>query len=159
MKVKKPLLLVASILLCEAAGIIGSVFTVGSIPTWYAFLNRPMFSPPNWLFGPVWTVLYLLMGISLYLVWKDAAKNRNAIWAVKVFFVHLAVNASWSIVFFGLRNISGSLIIITALWLMILYLISRFMKLNKLAAYLLYPYLAWVMFATVLNFSLWVLNM
>lgn len=153
------MLLVLSILLCEAAGIIGSIFTIKSINTWYVLLNKPAFSPPNWLFGPVWTVLYLVMGVALYLVWREDGKKRNVFWAVRIFFVHLLLNASWSVVFFGLMNISGALIIITVLWLMILYLISRFMKINRTAAYLLYPYLAWVMFATVLNFSLWVLNM
>ncbi len=153
------MLLVLSVMLCEAAGVVGLFFTIKSVTTWYVFLHKLMFSPPNWLFGPVWTILYLIMGMSLYLVWREVGKKKAAAWAVRVFFVHLVVNVSWSIIFFGLHNISGGLIIITTLWLMILYTISRFMRVSKLAAYLLYPYLAWVLFATILNFSIWVLNM
>ncbi len=149
MKVKSWGKLIGSIVLCEGAGIVGSIFTVNSIQNWYAFLNKPSFSPPNYLFGPVWTLLYLLMGISLYLV----RKNK---FAVKLFLVHLFVNAIWSIIFFGMHKIGLALADILIMWFMLIAVMIRFYTVKKQASYLLLPYLAWVTFATVLNYSLWV---
>lgn len=158
MKIKKLPLLITFILLCEAAGIIGAFFTINAIPTWYAALNKPSFNPPPSIFGPTWTVLYLLMGISLYLVWLKKGAVKLADWGVKVFLVHLLLNFLWTPVFFGLKNISLALVIILMIWSLIIYMIYLFWKIDKKAAYLLLPYLAWVSFASILNFSIMLLN-
>jgi tryptophan-rich sensory protein len=151
MKVKSWGKLVGAIALCEGAGIIGSLFTVSSIQNWYAFLNKPSFSPPNYLFGPVWTILYVLMGIAFYLV----RKNK---FAVKLFLVHLFFNAVWSIIFFGLHDIALALVDILVMWGMIIAMILKFYPIKKTASYLLLPYIMWVTLATVLNYAVWVLN-
>lgn len=143
--------LILSISLCLGAGILGSFFTVSAIPTWYATLNKPSFSPPNWIFGPVWTILYILMGYSLYLVWS---KRKVPV----VFWIQLFLNAIWSIIFFGMRNPALALIDIVALWIAIVLTMKAFYKINKLASYLLIPYLAWVSFATILNLAIMLLN-
>ena len=158
MKIKNPKLLIFSIGISQLAGIIGSVFTTSEIANWYVFLNKPFFNPPNWLFGPVWIILYTLMGISLYLVWVKGYKEENIKRTVNIFLVHLAVNSLWSIVFFGLHDLGLALVIIFTLWLMILYLIKLFWNIEKIAAYLLIPYLLWVSFASILNYSIWMLN-
>ncbi|HEX6977298.1 MAG TPA: TspO/MBR family protein [Patescibacteria group bacterium] len=155
MNIKNPKLLIACILLCEAAGILGSLFTFSSIPTWYKTLVKPDFSPPNWIFGPVWTTLYALMGASLYLIILKVKNNKKA---VAIFLLHLLLNTLWSIVFFGLKDITRALAVIVVLWIMILYIIISFAKIDKKAAIILLPYLAWVSFATLLNYSLWRLN-
>lgn len=141
------------------AGIIGTVFTSKAIPTWYAGVNKPSFNPPNWIFGPVWVTLYTMMGIAAYLVWKDWANNAVAKYATILFFVHLAFNALWSILFFGLKNPMLAFFEIIVLWLMIVALIVMYYQINKTASYLLVPYLLWVSFASVLNFYIWRLNM
>lgn len=143
--------LIAAIFICQSAGLIGSIFTFSAIPTWYLSLNKPSFSPPNYLFGPVWTILYTLMGISLYLTWE---KKK----VVKLFWAQLVLNAAWSIIFFGLKNIGLALVEIFILWTLILALVVKTNKVNKVASYLLIPYLLWVSFATVLNLSLYLLN-
>ncbi|MDQ7814578.1 MAG: TspO/MBR family protein [Patescibacteria group bacterium] len=158
MRPKNILVLVAFILLCEAAGAIGSIFTASAIPTWYATLVRPSFAPPNWLFGPVWTTLYALMGISLYLVWSSGWKRREVKIAVSVFLVHLALNAAWSWMFFGLRSPITGLIGIIGIWVFIVALFFLFRRIKPLAAYLLIPYFLWVSFASAVNFELWRLN-
>lgn len=147
--------LVFSIVICEGAGLIGSVFTFPAISAWYKFLNKPSFSPPNWLFGPVWTTLYFLMGISLYLIWTSRKKVQVALF---VFWIHLFFNATWSIAFFGLRNPLLGLINILILLFLIIIVIFKFWKINKWAGILLLPYFAWVSFATILNYSVWMLN-
>ena len=160
--VKKPafawLPLLGWIALCEAAGIIGSFFTVQAIPTWYAVLVKPSFSPPNWLFGPVWTMLYMLMGIAAYRVWRLGTNKPAVKAAVSLFLVHLFFNAIWSILFFGAKNIPLAFVDISIIWVTLIVLIFRFKKLDRTSAYLLLPYLAWVSFATVLNYSYWLLN-
>lgn len=143
--------LIFSIGLCLGAGILGSFFTISSIPTWYTTLNKPLLSPPNWVFAPVWTTLYILMGISLYLVWRKTH-------VPSVFWVQLILNATWSIVFFGLKSPILALVDIVVLWLAIFLTIKSFYKINKLAGNLLIPYLAWVSFATILNLSIVILN-
>jgi len=153
---KKFLQFAASISVCLLAGAVGSAFTFQNIPTWYAGLNKPFFSPPNWLFGPVWTILYLMMGVSLFLVFvKEKEKFTKP---VKIFLLHLAVNSLWSIVFFGMRNPGLAYIVIIILWLMIFYLINIFNNIDKRASRLLYPYFAWVTFASFLNLAVWYLN-
>ena len=143
--------LLLSLGLCLGAGIIGSFFTVSSIPTWYQTLNKPSFSPPNWIFGPVWTILYILMGYSLYLVW---VKRK----VPTIFWMQLFLNFIWSIIFFGMKNPTLAFINIIALWIAIVLTIKAFSKINKLASQLLWPYLAWVSFASILNLMIVILN-
>ena len=158
MKIKKPALLIFSILLSQLAGIIGSLATTPAIPGWYAHLNKPFFNPPNWIFGPVWISLYTLMGISLYLIWIKNGKKKKYSNIIAFFLTHLVFNSLWSIIFFGMKNLGLAFLVILILWTMIFTLIKKFKKINKIAAYLLFPYLAWVSFATLLNFAIWQLN-
>jgi translocator protein len=146
----------SSILICLAAGALGSVFTSSSVSTWFTTLNKPSFSPPNYLFGPVWTVLYILMGISLYLVWKEGYTKHKK--EITVFGIQLSLNLLWSILFFGMRNPLLAFIDILLLWAFILYTAILFHKTSKTAAYLFIPYLLWVTFASVLNFFIFSLN-
>jgi len=148
-----------SIILCQLAGIVGSFFTVSAIKEWYAFLQKPSFSPPNWLFGPVWVTLYTLMGISLFLIWKKGLDKEKIKNAFNLFLIHLIFNAAWSIIFFGMRNILGGFIEIIIMLILIIILIKKFYKIEKLAAYLLIPYLIWVSFATFLNLNILILNL
>ncbi len=150
--------LILSIVICQAAGLIGTVFTMDSIPTWYAALNKPALNPPNWIFGPVWTVLYLMMGISLFIIWKEGLKNKIIKSAFIIFMIQLILNTIWSIVFFGMQSPAGGLLIIILLWIMILVTILKFMKISRVAGILLIPYLLWVSFATYLNYSIFKLN-
>lgn len=140
------------------AGALGSLATFPAIPTWYAHLNKPSFTPPNWLFGPVWTILYLLMGISFYLIKVTKVKKMQRIEAVQFYISQLVFNMIWSIMFFGLHTPAAAFGTIVALWLLILFTIIRFFAIKKTAAYLLLPYIAWVSFAAVLNFSIALLN-
>ncbi len=147
------------IVLCEAAGAIGAFFTVSAIPVWYAALAKPVFAPPSWLFGPVWTTLYLLMGVAAWLVWRNkrtAPLLRRR--ALRLFFIQLVLNAVWSPVFFGLHSLSGALALIVLLWLAIAVTIAAFARVSRAGAWLLAPYLAWVTFATYLAYALWSLN-
>lgn len=146
------------VLISQLAGIIGSIFTSPAIPNWYAMLNKPVFNPPSWIFGPVWVSLYTLMGIAAWLVWKNWSKSSLAKIAVVLFFIHLVFNSLWSILFFGLQNPLLAFVEIIFLWILILILIFLFYKIDKRAAYLMVPYLLWVSFATVLNFYIWRLN-
>ena len=155
MRIDYPKLLIA-IFLCELAGVIGSLFTFSSIPNWYAALVRPSFSPPNWLFAPVWTALYALMGIAVYLVYMHKKKPRNA--ALLAFGAQLLLNMLWSVVFFGWNSIQGGLIVILLLWLAIIWTIMKFYPIDRFSAYLLVPYLLWVSFAAVLNYYIFILN-
>lgn len=150
--------LIASLAMCHGAGIVGSVFTIPSIDSWYVFLNKPPFSPPNWIFSPVWLTLYTLMGISLYLIWSGGLGRRGAKFAFWFFIAHLFINAVWSIIFFGLQNTGLAFAVILILLAMIAVLIKLFRPLNLTASNLLIPYLVWVSFATILNYSLMVLN-
>lgn len=155
---KNPPKLLASILGCELVGFVGAFFTLDSIPTWYAGLEKPFFSPPNWLFGPVWTALYALMGISFYLIWLKGFKGKRAQAAKRLFFYQLALNFIWTPVFFGAKSPSLALLIIVALWVLIIKTIQAFQKISPLAGSLLIPYLLWVTFATLLNLSIVLLN-
>jgi benzodiazapine receptor len=155
---KKALRIIVFILVCEFAGVIGSLFTSPSIPGWYAGLAKPAFNPPNWVFAPVWTILYALMGISAYLVYEKGPRKSEVRKALAVFAGQLVLNALWSIVFFGAHMILGAAVVIIILWGMILASIMLFSKISRTAAYLLNPYILWVSFATILNISLYVLN-
>jgi tryptophan-rich sensory protein len=148
----------ASILLCQAAGIIGSIFTAPAIPVWYEFLNKPSFQPPNSLFAPVWIALYLLMGIALFMVWHHGLSTRGVKPALIVFFFQLVLNALWSILFFGLRSPQLAFYEIVVLLVAIVLTVYLFSRVTTAGAVLMIPYLAWVSFAAVLNYSIWQLN-
>ena len=148
--------LAISVIVCLAAGILGSIFTTPNIATWYAALNKPAFNPPNWIFGPVWTTLYILMGISLYIIWeKGFEKNKLPIF---FFGCQLVLNAKWSFLFFGMHSPLLGLIGIVLLWLFILATIISFYRVSKLAGILLVPYILWVSFASILNYYILILN-
>lgn len=183
MKVNKNKLikLFVSIIICQLAGAIGAIFTTPEIGAWYVTLNKPSFNPPNWIFGPVWSFLFLLMGISLYLVWEkrfavevsekeEKLKTWNPfsrkLWvgswreenAIIIFFLQLFLNILWSIIFFAMHLPVVAFFEILMLWFAILYTIINFYRISKPASYLLIPYILWVSFATVLNYFLWILN-
>ena len=149
--------LMVSLIICQLAGFIGSLFTSPAIPEWYASLQKPSFTPPNWLFSPVWIFLFLLMGVSLYLIWQAASKKEAKL-ALVLFSVQLVLNMLWSVIFFGLKSPMLAFIEITVLWIAIILTVMKSMKVAKAAGYLLLPYIIWVSFAAVLNFFLWKLN-
>lgn len=155
---KNWLKLIISIAVCQLAGIIGSFFTSSSVSTWYEELNKPSFNPPSWVFSPVWITLFLLMGVAFYIVWCKGIKSINSKIAVTLFGFQLGLNTLWSILFFGLRSPLASFIEILFLWIAILLTIIYFYKLSKPAAYLMIPYILWVSFAAILNFSFVILN-
>ena len=146
------------VLLCEGAGMLGSLATFPKIAGWYEGLVRPTFSPPNWVFGPVWTLLYFLMGVAAYRIWSLGTNKRDVRTLIPLFLIHLGVNVLWSVVFFGFEQIGGALLVIGVLWAFIAVLTVRFAKLDKTSAYLMIPYLLWVSFASVLNLALLILN-
>lgn len=150
--------LIISIFICLFAGFIGSLFTMPAIPTWYATLQKPSFAPPNWVFFPIWTSLFIMMGISLFLVWQKGCEDKKVKTALYLFTGQLILNALWSVAFFGLRSSLLGLMEIIFLWIAILATILSFMKLSRTAAYLLIPYILWVSFAAFVNFSIWRLN-
>jgi tryptophan-rich sensory protein len=150
--------LLSAVVLCQAAGVIGSFITAPAIPTWYAALIKPAFNPPSWLFAPVWITLYTLMGIALFLVWRRGWEEPAVRAALGVFALQLLLNALWTPLFFGFHWLLPALFEIVLLWILILLTILRFRRLSPAAGWLLLPYLAWVSFAVVLNFSLWWLN-
>lgn len=125
---------------------------------WYNTLSKPFFTPPAWLFGPAWTFLYVLMAVSAFLVWRKRTTKKKVKEALKVFVIQLVLNLAWSPIFFGLHDIFLALLLILVLWYLILLTIREFYKIDKIASYLLWPYLVWVSFATILNFSVWCLN-
>lgn len=150
--------LIISILICQGAGIVGALFTRNAISEWYLYLRKPFFNPPNWIFGPVWTLLYFLMGIAVYFVWRKGFYNKGVRAAIGIFLIQLGLNILWSIVFFGGRSIIGGMVVIVFLWLMILRTMQAFFPLSRQAYYLLIPYIIWVSFALVLNLAFLVLN-
>ena len=150
--------LTVAIIGSELAGIVGSVFTAPSITTWYTTLTKPSFNPPSWVFGPVWTTLFALMGIAAFLVWKKGFEHKNVRIALWVFISQLILNTLWSIIFFGLHSPGAAFIEIIFLWLSIVTMIALFYKISKAAAYLIIPYILWVSFAAFLNYSIWILN-
>jgi len=150
--------LVISIVVCQLAGFIGALFTTPSIPTWYASLNKPSFNPPNWVFGPVWTTLFVLMGISAYVVWHQGLQSVPVKRALIIFLVQLALNVFWSFLFFKLRSPIYAFVEITVLWIAIALTIAAFSQVSRPAAFLLIPYIVWVSFAAILNLSIVRLN-
>ena len=171
MKINNTFKLIIAIVVSELAGIIGSVFTTPSIAGWYATLARPTLNPPAWVFGPVWTTLFALMGIAVFLIWREYDKltlseveglvvrrRRQIKMALVLFGIQLVLNTLWSIIFFGSHNPGAAFVEIIFLWLAILATIITFAKISKPAAWLLVPYILWVSFAGYLNYSIWVLN-
>lgn len=150
--------LLVSILLCQIAGLLGALFTTPAIPTWYSTLVKPSFVPPSWTFSVVWTLLYLLMGIALYLIWEKGLEKDDVRKAMGVFGTQLFLNFMWSVLFFGLQSPLYGLVEIIVLWIVILVNIWLFYKVSKTAGLLLVPYILWVSFAALLNYSIWALN-
>ena len=150
--------LLVSVAICQVAGLLGSFFTRPSIPTWYAALKKPWFTPPNWAFAPVWLTLFLLMGIAVFLVWRQSLKNQKVKVALVLFGVQLALNVLWSGVFFGFRSPLAGLVVITILWVAIVLTLLQFFKVSRLAGFLLLPYIVWVSIAASLNTSILILN-
>jgi len=172
---------IISVILCQLAGLVGSIFTTPAIGSWYAFLNKPSFTPPGSFIGVVWIILFFLMGISLYLVWSKnwqvavpvEAQTKKAwnrfsekLWsgnwreenAILIFILQLVLNILWSVIFFGLKLPGLAFFELLALWFAILYTIVNFYRISKPASYLLLPYIAWVSFAGFLNFTIWRMN-
>ena len=149
--------LVVSLMICFAAGGIGGLATTQGLDSWYETLNKPTWNPPNWVFAPVWTTLYGLMGTAVWLVWRGGVWNEVKS-AVVLFTVQLVLNGLWSILFFGLQNPGGALIEIVALWLAIVATTVLFFRRSMIAGGLMMPYLLWVSFASFLNFTIWNLN-
>lgn len=149
-----PLRFILSILITEGAGGIGSLFTYGSISTWYATLAKTPITPPNWLFAPMWLTLFFLMGIALYFIWTASGENRGKWLPLTLFSIQLTLNVLWSIIFFWLHSILFGAIEIIFLWFFILATILEFHHLDRKTAYILFPYLSWVTVATILNMAI-----
>lgn len=150
--------LLASVLLCQFSGAIGSIFTASSLENWYLLLEKPTFIPPSQVFFPVWVILYTLMGISFYLVWEKGLQEQKVKKGMLIFGIQLSLNVIWSFLFFGLKSPYYAFIEIIFLWLAIFLTILKFREISKMASYLLFPYILWVSFAALLNYYLWILN-
>lgn len=158
MKLSNPLKVAICIIGCELAGMIGTFFTISAISTWYSTLIKPVLNPPSWIFGPAWTTLYALMGISAFLIWKKGFEKKEVKKSLVIFALQLFLNTIWSPIFFGLQNPGLAYIVIVALWCSIIWTMIKFYRINRTATYLLIPYILWVSFASYLNFSIWMLN-
>ena len=158
MKLKKLRIAFVFVIIAEVAGATGSIFTASAIPAWYATLNKPTFNPPNFIFAPVWTILYFLMGVSAFLVFEKGFTKKEVRFALLVFALQLILNVLWSFVFFGLKSPSLAFLEIIILWVSILATILAFYKISKPASFLLLPYLLWTTFAAFLNFAILRLN-
>ena len=157
-KAKDAAKLIVSLAICQIAGFLGSLLTTPSISTWYTGLKKPFFTPPNWVFAPVWLTLFVLMGIAAFLVWRTGLENPQPRRALMLFSVQLALNISWSGVFFALRSPLAGLVVIAILWITILMTILSFLKVSRPAGLLLLPYIVWVSAATALNASIVIMN-
>jgi tryptophan-rich sensory protein len=150
--------LIVSLILPQMAALSGLLFTETGKGSWYQSIQKPSWNPPGWLFGPVWTALYILMGIAFYLVWKTPAETPGKKKAMTFWIAQLVLNFFWTWVFFGQQEIGWALVEIICLWLLILMTIFAFAKCTRLGAWLLVPYISWVSFATLLNWAIWNLN-
>jgi tryptophan-rich sensory protein len=150
--------LAVSFILCQLAGVMGSIFTRPAIGGWYATLRKPSFTPPDWVFAPVWIILYSLMGVAAYLVWRKGLGEKQVRKAMILFSGQLILNALWSWIFFGLRSPLAGFVEIAILSVVLIFTIQSFFKISKPAGALLIPYFLWVAFASGLNLSIWVLN-
>ena len=157
-RIREVPMLIGSILIPLVIGYLGAIVTIPQISTWYSTLSKPWWSPPNWLFGPIWTTLYLLMGIALFFVWREGLHRRDVRFAILIFSVQLALSLLWSIVFFSFHALFGSFIVVMLLWLAILANIIAFLIISKWAGFLLVPYIVWVSIASYLNYSVYLLN-
>jgi tryptophan-rich sensory protein len=143
---------------CELVGIVGALTTVTGEGSWYQGLEKPPFNPPGWVFGPVWTVLYALMGLAAFRVWREGTERRDVRTALGLFVAQLVLNGVWTPVFFGAESIVGGAVVIVALLVLLALTVRAFFRISRAAGWLLVPYLLWVAFATALNLSIWVLN-
>jgi len=155
--------LIGFLILCVGGGSISGISTIDQIDGWYATLKKPFFNPPNWIFGPVWTILYSAMGVAAWWIWRLSRDGKGIVPvryrpALLLFLAQLIVNFIWTPVFFGAENLGLALIIIVVMWVLIVLTILAFWRIRKWPAVLMMPYLAWVSFATLLNASLWLLN-
>ena len=156
--IKELIKLIVSVLVCQLAGFIGSFATSASVQTWYVTLTKPFFTPPNWVFAPVWITLYLLMGVAAFLVWRQGFEEPRVQRGLALFGIQLILNTLWSFAFFGLQSPLAGLAVIVLLWLAILLSILTFAHISKPAAILLIPYILWVSLAALLNAAILVLN-
>ena len=154
---KGTLQLIIAILIAQIIGGMGAFFTMQSVNDWYLTLLKPSWNPPSWVFGPVWSLLYTMMGVASFLIWKKRA-DYKVFKPLFIYGIHLAFNLLWSVLFFGLQSVGFAFIEIMLLWLLIIITIKEFFKVDKYAAYLLIPYLLWVTFAALLNLTIWTLN-
>lgn len=158
MKLNNPLKLIIALAAPLLVGWIGSLFTTPEINGWYSSLAKPALNPPNWIFGPVWTTLFILMGIAAFLIWRRGLNHKNVQAALAIFVFQLFLNVFWSLLFFGIHSPMVAFTEIISLWLAILALILAAYQVSRPAAYLLIPYVFWVSFATYLNYAIWQLN-
>jgi len=150
--------IIICVVACTVIGVLSGFSTASTIDGWYATLNKPPFNPPNWIFAPVWTILYAMMGVAAALVWDQGLEKpavRAALW---LFVAQGLLNAAWTPIFFGMQQLLFALVVILTLWVLIVLCIRKFKAINATAGYLLIPYLLWVSFATLLNASIWYLN-
>lgn len=152
--------LVVAVLACEIVGASGGLFTATGLETWYPELTKPAITPPSWVFGPVWTGLFALMGSAVWFIWREigGGEVRGARLALGMFVAQFVLNVAWSAVFFGFRSILWGLVVILVLWVAVIATVVLFDRVNRVAAALLVPYLAWVSFAGYLNYLIWTLN-
>ena len=154
----QPLPFIISLVITLAIGFVASLVTRPQIAVWYVTLKKPSFNPPNWAFPVAWTILYILIAISAYLVWKQRNRAMTYRTTAIIYFIQLLLNFCWSIIFFGMHEVLGALIIIGLLWISIIFNINYFGKFSKAAAWLFVPYLLWVSFAGLLNLNIYLLN-
>ena len=150
--------LIIAIAIPIAIGATAGLFTVTGVGSWYQTINKPSWNPPGWVFAPVWTTLYVMMGVSLYLVWKSGVSNNLKRTAIGLCAFQLVLNFFWSLIFFDQQQPGWALVEIIVMWFFILFTIFAFAKVNKTAAWLLVPYISWVSFATILNYTIWKMN-
>ena len=151
----KLLTFILFLLITFSASLIGGLATINFMNPWYSLLNKPIFNPPDWVFGPVWTILYFMMTISIWLYWHTKNREMNTIY---IYFIHIVFNTTWSIVFFGLHQIFAALVVLLVLIFLIIALILKFKRVNLISYYLMFPYLLWTLYALFLNINLLVLN-
>ena len=156
---RRPLLTIAGVVgICVVLGAAGGLITAPQIQTWYTTLEKPGFTPPNWVFGPVWTLLYALQGVAAWLIWRAGLDRRIVRLALGLFATQFVLNIAWSPAFFGLESPILGLVVIVPLWFAIVATMAAFSRVDRRAAALLVSYLAWVTFATTLNYAIWTLN-
>ncbi len=156
--IRKALRLMFAVALCEIAGLVGAFYTSQAIPTWYAGLIKSELTPPSWIFAPVWTTLFALMGIAVFIIWHKGPRRTDVRVAVVFFAMQLILNVAWSYIFFGMHAPGKALIDILLLWSMIMLTTLTFHPISKIAAWLMVPYLLWVTFAAYLNLTVWLFN-